>query len=769
MALIQTVHLSMANFKSAPVVPAVQNDTDRQVKMIIDDYTLTSGLTGKIAFERSDGTHYETAAELVLADNAFTADIDQALTQPGRTMVQLKVTDTLTVSSFSFVIFVEADNSGTVTPQEGIDLVTAVAAAEDAADRAESAAESLELDATLTSPTKAAQAKAVGDAIGEIEENVNDLTDSLASVLSIEEIENSVVEGYFNSTTLQYWNQSRNVIVYIPCEPHKNYKITKDVDTQAFAISYIKSVPATGVQQPVYNYKSFNVTETSVDYFTGDDALYILILVGVGTVDSIVGHVQTGIYVVDDLNQLEERVSVLESDTSIESIESSIESIESVIEVVTYKDEEITNITPTFTVGAISEIGLSIPSYTSFNYSQKIAVNPGDVINAIKSNSGLSHMRWVCAYNGNTVISASGSNADDSTYTVPEGIDGIIITVRIADDVTAIRITREVEKLASYVKPIPMGFMTEKGSLNDGNDLTLPSHNVKNNNIYIFNANITSLDSIKFSKQSDTYLIVDDTNISITNGQDNPVIPHGLTIGSNISLIVENEESTYTSLIRLSSDGVEFSYTTPIRFLMDTGAPKITSIGSVLTDCVFSWVSKNVNAPIWMFGDSYFSWYDVRWTYYAARDNFLKCSMLNAYAGQASGTAYTSLLHLLEITTPKIVVWCLGMNDGDTSSAVNVSWYSYYLKLVELQKKHGFELVLYTTPTTPTINNNYKNEIIRNSGYRYIEADLAVRIDSEGHWVTGALDVDNVHPTAIGAKILYYRFLADLPEMMCNY
>lgn len=140
MALIQTVHLSMANFKSAPVVPAVQNDTDRQVKMVLDDYTLTSGLTGKIAFERSDGTHYETAAELVLADNAFVADIDQALTQPGRTMVQLKVTDTLTVSTFSFVIFVESDYSGTVTPQESIDLVTAVEAAEAAADRAESAA-----------------------------------------------------------------------------------------------------------------------------------------------------------------------------------------------------------------------------------------------------------------------------------------------------------------------------------------------------------------------------------------------------------------------------------------------------------------------------------------------------------------------------------------------------------------------------------------------------------------------------------------------------
>lgn len=230
MALIQTVHLSMANFKSAPVVPAVQNDSDRQVKMIIDDYTLTSGLTGKIAFERSDGTHYETAAELVLADNAFVADIDQALTQPGRTMVQLKVTDTLTVSTFSFVIFVEADNSGTVTPQEGIDLVTAVAAAEDAADRAESAAETLELDATLTSPTKAAQAKAVGDAIAKIDSDINNLEDDFADISEVTKniffggLSNGNIDA--NGVVSNTPNNFLHCDEYIPVESSTEYAIT---------------------------------------------------------------------------------------------------------------------------------------------------------------------------------------------------------------------------------------------------------------------------------------------------------------------------------------------------------------------------------------------------------------------------------------------------------------------------------------------------------------------------------------------------------------
>jgi hypothetical protein len=334
-------------------------------------------------------------------------------------------------------------------------------------------------------------------------------------------------------------------------------------------------------------------------------------------------------------------------------------------------------------------------------------------------------------------------------------------------------IHREPAKSA-YVKPIPLGYMMEHGSLADGETLTLPYHNVKNENIYIFNANISTFGKIKFSKESTFYVEVDSTNLYITNDTTSYTIPHGISIANNVTLMVRNETSANVSLVRVSSNGQEFNYTTATRFIMDAGTPTIQSIGSELTECTFSWISKNVNAPIWLFGDSYFSWYENRWTYYLARDGYTKNCMLNGYAGEASASACSALINLLAITTPKTVVWCMGMNDGDSESAVNANWERYYNKLINLSKEYGFELVLYTVPTTPVINNKFKDTIIRDSGYRYIEADLAVRIDDNGNWIAGALyegtseNPDNVHPTPMGAKIIYYRVISDLPEIMCN-
>lgn len=120
----------------------------------------------------------------------------------------------------------------------------------------------------------------------------------------------------------------------------------------------------------------------------------------------------------------------------------------------------------------------------------------------------------------------------------------------------------------------------------------------------------------------------------------------------------------------------------------------------------------------------------------------------------------------LKLATPKILVWCLGMNDPDTEDAVNAQWEMCYNQVKEICEYRGIELVLYATPTTPTMNNRNKNAIVMASGYRYVDVDGLLRINDNGDWISGALATDNVHPTALGAKIIYHKFLSDLPEIM---
>ena len=310
-----------------------------------------------------------------------------------------------------------------------------------------------------------------------------------------------------------------------------------------------------------------------------------------------------------------------------------------------------------------------------------------------------------------------------------------------------------------------LGYMRATGDLNDAQSLTLPYHNCKNNNVYVFVANITNFDKIKIGKESDTYIIIDDTNVTLYNEQGTYTQAHGLTIAYDIQVRIENESAIAFSKITVVSGGVEFNYPTGARFLMDNGTAYVLSDGSTLTDCVFSWSSRNINKPIWLFGDSFFSWYAERWTYYLARDGFTDSCMLNGYAGEASADAYTALRNLLNVRVPEYLVWCIGMNNGDSESAVSAAWNLYYNAIKDLANYYGFTLILATIPTTPTVNNDFKNSIIRNSGYRYIEFDKAVNPDGTGDWIPGTREENGVHPTAKGAKILFYQALADLPEL----
>ena len=130
---MQTINLNQNSFRLFPTIYMVQNDTGRELKMILDDVTLAGTETGAVAIKRSDGSYYTIPATLVTGENAFTADMTQALTQPSMTECQLKITDEndLVVSSYTFHIKVQPSTDGISEEQLGYSVQEVVQAAND--------------------------------------------------------------------------------------------------------------------------------------------------------------------------------------------------------------------------------------------------------------------------------------------------------------------------------------------------------------------------------------------------------------------------------------------------------------------------------------------------------------------------------------------------------------------------------------------------------------------------------------------------------------
>ena len=126
------IHLKQGTFDLFPPVYAVQNDTGRTLKMIVDDVTYSNTDTGNLYFRRSDGSYYNVSTTFDSTDNSFEADISQALTQPGITQCQLKVSDTndIVVSTYTFVIVVQESADGVPQQQLGVSVQELIEAAQ---------------------------------------------------------------------------------------------------------------------------------------------------------------------------------------------------------------------------------------------------------------------------------------------------------------------------------------------------------------------------------------------------------------------------------------------------------------------------------------------------------------------------------------------------------------------------------------------------------------------------------------------------------------
>ena len=247
---------------------------------------------------------------------------------------------------------------------------------------------------------------------------------------------------------------------------------------------------------------------------------------------------------------------------------------------------------------------------------------------------------------------------------------------------------------------------------------------------------------------------------------------HGmaLTDCTFIEMDTTIEDGVTVSKLRLFNDvGALYEQT----ITSGVGQPFFTNNGSTSLNVEISFFARDLVRKIWCFGDSYFSFEDSsRWPYHLTRygfDNWLS----NNQPGLKPQLASTELENLLSSGwKPVILFWCLGMN-GDTSEStdsngnyvINSYQKTYLDKVVSICNENGITLVLATIPTVPARQKTGYNNYVKNLGVRYVDFADAVGATSSGVWNEGLLSSDNVHPSALGGKVLAAKVLVDFPEI----
>ena len=282
-----------------------------------------------------------------------------------------------------------------------------------------------------------------------------------------------------------------------------------------------------------------------------------------------------------------------------------------------------------------------------------------------------------------------------------------------------------------------------------------------------FYAEFSTFDSITI--QLDAYspncIVVDKTNVTLKSRfMEDVILPHGIDISGHIMFNAICSDPNNIS-VSISSNGVQntvtgaFSVTAYEKFHLING-------NSALTNCIFTFGCNGINSNIWAIGDSYFGATNpARWVYWMFKNGFNKNTLFCGSTGSGENEAEIWINSLFNQGTPKMLVWAHGMNyASDGTDAPASGWLNETEKLIKKCTDLGVEIILCTIPSVPSKNHEQKNLWVRNSGYRYIDFAKAVGADASGTWYTGMLSSDNVHPSESGAIALYNMALASVPE-----
>jgi lysophospholipase L1-like esterase len=334
----------------------------------------------------------------------------------------------------------------------------------------------------------------------------------------------------------------------------------------------------------------------------------------------------------------------------------------------------------------------------------------------------------------------------------------------------------------------------------EGDVISLEDNTVINNKNLTFTCDIAELSGegvIRLghgkTAYGATYIEIDETEIRYYNYASELSEPktynHGLTIKDYLTVSIDADYGSATVSL-MTSGGY---YTGGAGWSGRNGAIFAEVENTEVENVTMRWYCEDYRNNIWLVGDSYFSSTSTsRWTSYLIKNGYKKI-MLMSHSGMRSERGITEVKQALAHGTPKYIVWCMGMNNGDSGGTVNSKYLAATEEFLEICAEKGITPILSTIPSTPTVDNSAKNEWVKNwaltTGGRYIDFARAVggdrydasligkksyvnakgvtEFNSTGYeWYANMLYADLVHPDELGAKALYMQALADFPELM---
>ena len=267
------------------------------------------------------------------------------------------------------------------------------------------------------------------------------------------------------------------------------------------------------------------------------------------------------------------------------------------------------------------------------------------------------------------------------------------------------------------------------------------------------------------------WLQITDDVIKICDVQNNSVTaeyPHELAFKDYVSIVI-NAGLDGTAEIEVLTNGGAFVQKNA-GWVGRNGRLFVQAEGGAtcLKNCSLAYHCNGWDKDIWMYGDSYFSTTEKdRWTTYLFQ-NGASDILLSGRSGEGSEESLTALRTQLQYGTPKTVVWCVGMNDGDSEDGVNKEYKKCLDEVQKICKEKDVELILATVPTCPVWRNDHKNEYIKGLGYQVIDFAAAVGSYESDKWREGMLEEGNerIHPTTEGALAMYAKAVAEVPDLL---